>query len=75
MPEDINPNCACPRKCERHGRCAECRTRHERSIYPVYCDRKSTKIADRTEASEKSAAGSDRPPENRERHRERKRNN
>lgn len=39
----INENCPCKRKkCERHGKCAECRKHHAESNNrrPVYCEKK-----------------------------------
>ncbi len=39
----INENCPCKRKkCERHGKCDECRKHHAESERqrPVYCEKK-----------------------------------
>lgn len=52
--------CGCPRDCPRHGHCEECRARHQKSIYKVYCERKKAKNSDTKEASRKRKRGRNR---------------
>lgn len=41
---EINASCPCPKvKCERHGKCQECRANHEGRKNPSYCLRKTEK--------------------------------
>lgn len=41
----VNENCPCKRKCERHGKCDECRKYHRESKrqYPVACEKNTKK--------------------------------
>lgn len=39
MEKQINSDCKCIKKCERHGKCDECEKHHLKLKSPVWCKR------------------------------------